>query len=69
MRNKSERNARADREKGKKQDVEKKKRNTPREADSGGNMGAGKSGKEGMGSEKPGDGPGLGSQKPGQPRS
>jgi hypothetical protein len=51
MRNKSERNARADREKGKKQDVEKKKRNTPREADSGGNMGAGKSGKEGMGSE------------------
>ena len=70
MRNKSERNARADREKGKgKQDVEKKKQNTPREADSGGNMGAGKSGKEGMGSEKPGDGPGLGSQKPGQSRS
>ena len=31
----------------------------------GGNMGAGKSGKEGMGSEKPSDGRGLGSQKPG----
>jgi hypothetical protein len=29
-------------------------------------MGAGKSGKEGMGSEKPSDGPGLGSRKPGQ---
>jgi hypothetical protein len=49
-------------------DVEKKKnQDKPREADSGGNMGAGKSGKEGMGSEKPGDG--HGSQKPGQPRS
>ena len=48
-------------------DTGKKKRDTPREADSGGNSGAGKSGKEGMGSEKPGDG--LGSQKPGQPRS
>lgn len=32
---------------------------------SGGNMGAGKSGKEGMGSEKPTDGQGKGSQKPG----
>ena len=31
------------------QDHEKKKPNTPREADSGGNAGAGKSGKEGMG--------------------
>ena len=51
------------------QDVEKKKQDTPRDADSGGNMGAGKSGKEGMGSEKPSDGPGRGSQKPGQPRS
>ena len=70
MRNKNERKARADRERGKvKQDVEKRKQGTPREADSGGNMGAGKSGKEGMGSEKPSDGPGLGSQKPGQPRS
>jgi hypothetical protein len=48
---------------------EKKKQDTPREADSGGNMGAGKSGKEGMGTEKPSGGPGLGSQKPGQPRS
>lgn len=35
---------------------------------SGGKSGAGKSGKEGMGSEKPGDGQGYGSQKPGQPR-
>jgi hypothetical protein len=51
------------------QDVEKKKQDTPRKADSGGNMGAGKSGKEGMGSEKPSDDPGLGSQKPGQPKS
>jgi hypothetical protein len=51
------------------QDVEKKKPNTPREADSGGNTGAGKSGKEGMGSEKPSDEPGVGSQTPGQPRS
>jgi hypothetical protein len=51
------------------QEIEEKKQDTPREADSGGNMGAGKSGKEGMGSEKPSDGPGLGSQKPGQPRS
>ena len=32
---------------------------------SGGNMGAGKSGKEGMGSEKPSDAEGMGSQKPG----
>ncbi len=32
---------------------------------SGGNMGAGKSGKEGMGSEKPSDEEGMGSQKPG----
>ena len=32
---------------------------------SGGHMGAGKSGKEGMGSEKPSDGEGMGSQKPG----
>ena len=32
---------------------------------SGGNAGAGKSGKEGMGSEKPSDDEGLGSQKPG----
>lgn len=45
----------------------KKKQDVPREADSGGNSGAGKSGKEGMGSEKPNSG--LGSQKPGQPRS
>jgi hypothetical protein len=50
-------------------DVEKKKQPTARKADSGGNMGAGKSGKEGMGNEKPSDEPGLGSQKPGQPRS
>ena len=48
-------------------DHDKKKPGTPREADSGGNSGAGKSGKEGMGSEKPNDN--LGSQKPGQPRS
>jgi hypothetical protein len=48
------------------QDVDKKKQDPSRDADSGGNMGAGKSGKEGMGSEKPSDGPGLGSQKPGQ---
>ena len=32
---------------------------------SGGNMGAGKSGKEGMGSEKPSDEEEMGSQKPG----
>ncbi len=32
---------------------------------SGGNMGAGKSGKEGLGSEKPSDEEGMGSQKPG----
>ncbi len=32
---------------------------------SGGNAGAGKSGKEGMGSEKPSDEAGMGSQKPG----
>lgn len=32
---------------------------------SGGNAGAGKSGKEDMGSEKPTDGRGLGSSKPG----
>ena len=51
------------------QDPREKKQDKPREADSGGNMGAGQSGKEGMGSEKPSDGPGLGSQKPGQPRS
>jgi hypothetical protein len=53
------------------QEIEEKKQDTPRarEADSGGNMGAGKSGKEGMGSEKPSDGPGFGSRKPGQPRS
>ena len=50
-------------------DAEKKKKDPPRKADSGGNMGAGKSGKEGMGSEKPSDEPGLGSQKPGQPRT
>lgn len=31
---------------------------------SGGNAGAGRSGKEGMGSEKPSDGTGMGSQKP-----
>jgi hypothetical protein len=48
-------------------DGEKKKQDTSREADSGGNAGAGQSGKEGMGSEKPADD--LGSQKPGQPRS
>ena len=50
------------------QDLEKKKQDPPRKADSGGNMGAGKSGKEGLGSEKPSDDPGLGSQKPGQPK-
>jgi hypothetical protein len=50
-------------------DDEKKKQDPPRQADSGGNAGAGKSGKEGMGSEKPSDAPGMGSQKPGQPRS
>lgn len=49
------------------QDLEKKKQDTPRKADSGGNMGAGKSGKEGLGSEKPSDDPGLGSQKPVSP--
>ena len=32
---------------------------------SGGNMGAGQSGKEDMGSEKPSDGEGMGSRKPG----
>jgi hypothetical protein len=31
---------------------------------SGGNMGAGQSGKESLGSEKPSDGAGLGSKKP-----
>jgi hypothetical protein len=46
----------------------KEKPDVPRKASSGGNAGAGKSGKEGMGTEKPGDGPGAGSQKPGQPR-
>jgi hypothetical protein len=46
-----------------------KKKEKPRSGNSGGNMGAGRSGKEGMGSEKPGDGPGVGSQKPGQPRT
>ncbi len=51
------------------QDPAEKKKDTPREADSGGNAGAGKSGKEGMGSEKPSDDPGLGSQKPGQSKS
>lgn len=49
--------------------VDKKKQVKPRKADSGENMGAGKSGKEGMGSEKPSDDPGFGSQKPGQPKS
>ncbi len=34
---------------------------------SGGNAGAGRSGKEDMGSEKPSDGAGLGSNKPGKP--
>lgn len=33
--------------------------------ESGGNMGAGRSGKEGMGSEKPSDEAGMGSQQPG----
>ena len=33
--------------------------------ESGGNMGAGKSGRENMGSEKPSDEEGMGSQKPG----
>lgn len=33
---------------------------------SGGNMGAGQSGKEDLGSEKPSDGPGMGSHKPGE---
>ena len=47
-------------------DQDAKEKKQPPEADSGGNMGAGKSGKEGMGSEKPSDGSGLGSQKPGQ---
>ncbi len=46
-----------------------KKQNPAREGNSGGNAGAGKSGKEGMGAEKPTDGPGVGSQKPGQPRT
>ena len=32
---------------------------------SGGNMGAGRSGKENLGSEKPSDEAGMGSQKPG----
>ena len=45
-----------------------KKETEPRPGNSGGNSGAGRSGKEGMGSEKPGDGQGYGSQKPGQPR-
>ena len=44
-----------------------KKQEQPRDGSSGGNMGAGRSGKEGMGSEKPSDGPGVGSKKPGQP--
>lgn len=48
---------------------EKKPKDTTRDGNSGGNAGAGKSGKEGMGSEKPTDGPGIGSQKPGQPRT
>jgi hypothetical protein len=48
-------------------DQKKKKDEQPRDAGSGGNMGAGRSGKEGMGSEKPSDGPGVGSKKPGQP--
>jgi hypothetical protein len=48
----------------------KKKQEPPRQGNSGGNMGAGRSGKEGMGGEKPtSDAPGLGSHKPGQPRS
>ena len=46
-----------------------KKQEQPRDGGSGGNMGAGRSGKEGMGSEKPSDGSGAGSQKPGQPRT
>jgi hypothetical protein len=49
--------------------AEEKKSVKERDGNSGGNMGAGRSGKEGMGSEKPGDGPGVGSQKPGQPRT
>ena len=36
---------------------------------SGGNMGAGQSGKEDLGSEKPTDGPGMGSHKPGDSES
>lgn len=36
---------------------------------SGGNMGAGQSGKEDLGSEKPSDGPGMGSHKPGDSNS
>jgi hypothetical protein len=36
---------------------------------SGGNMGAGKSGTEGLGSEKPSDEEGMGSQKPGSSNS
>jgi hypothetical protein len=36
---------------------------------SGGNMGAGQSGKEDLGSEKPSDGPGMGSHKPGDANS
>ena len=51
------------------QNVEKKTQDTSQKADSGGNMGAGRSGKESMGSEKPSNDPGLGSQKPGQPKS
>ena len=46
------------------QDVEDKKQ-SQNYGKSGGNMGAGKSGKEGLGIEKPGDEMGQGSQKPG----
>ena len=45
-----------------------KQKNKERPGGSGGNAGAGRSGKEGMGSEKPTDGAGVGSQTPGQPR-
>lgn len=35
-----------------------------KDADTGGNMGAGQSGREGLGTEKPTDDPPMGSQKP-----
>ncbi len=44
---------------------DKKRREEHDKPSSGGNAGAGRSGKEGMGSEKPSDEEGMGSQKPG----